>query len=848
VESVCVDDGALLADVRAMLDADGRPAALIDRLPGASESNASSAPEEGRFPAGTVLAGRYRVLGLLGKGGMGEVYRAFDVILNQTVALKFLTQSRWTEAGLVRFRNEVRIARQVSHPNVCRVYDLGVAEGLHFLSMEYIDGEDLASLLRRIGRLPEDKAMEFTRKICAGLAAAHERGVLHRDLKPANVMIDSRGQVRITDFGLAALAEEIPLSDLGSGTPAYMAPEQEAGKEVTTRSDIYSLGLVLHEMFTGHPRDLESHSHPTDLVQGLDPAIERVILRCLEEDPRRRPASALRVAMALPGGNAVAAALAAGETPSPEMVAASQEKEGFRAGPAALCLAAVVLCFLGSLAVAERFGFLARAPLPLPPDALTFKAQGLLADLGYTETPAGVAGGWMCCDDRAIETLERYSPSERDTALADHRPAVLQYFYRQHRDGFPPGIVTYESPPNSEPGMIQLALDATGRLLELHVEPWTEDFGAARGAPPEQLARLFAAAGLEQSRFAETAPQRLPPMMADARLAWAGTYGNGQDDPVRVEAAFWQGRPVLFEVNRFVGATEFAIDINFFILVGQVSFLMLSSIVLLIWHKSRANRLDHRGAVVLVGSAAVLYLLSGLFDLSILRGLGPEALLFPLAVWLLYLSIEPLARRHWPDSLISWTRLSRGRVRNPLVASHVLAGIAVSEAFVLAAASVRDLINPVPEPGSAQFALNGAIGEMGDYVFWLAQGVLSAMIFLACVVLSRLVVRKTWVADLLAVAVFNLARLSLLTEPGQALAPIVGIVFTLASIWVMRRFGFLAVLTTFFFAVPGVNMPYAASGWMAERLIALHVVPVVVAAWAVWVIVTARTRANELAV
>src|ERR1041385_4597032 len=116
-----------------------------------------------------------------------------------------------------------------------------MVEGLHFLSMEYIDGEDLASLLRRIGRLPGDKAIEFARKICAGLAAAHERGVLHRDLKPANIMIDGRGQVRITDFGLAVLAPEGHIGDIRSGTPAYMSPEQKAGTEVTARSDLYSL-------------------------------------------------------------------------------------------------------------------------------------------------------------------------------------------------------------------------------------------------------------------------------------------------------------------------------------------------------------------------------------------------------------------------------------------------------------------------------------------------------------------------------------------------------------------------------------------------------------------------------
>ncbi len=278
----------------------------------AGASYSSQSIEEGRFPAGTTLAGRYRILGLLGRGGMGEVYRALDLILNQPVALKFLSEAAHTgEAALARFRNEVRIARQVSHPNVCRVYDIGVIEGLHFLSMEYVDGENLASLLRRIGRLPSDKALEFTRRICAGLAAAHERGVLHRDLKPANIMIDGRGHVRITDFGIAALAAEVQIGDIRSGTPAYMSPEQKAGREVTARSDLYSLGLVLHEMFTGK-RHGDSQSSPATLVKDLDPAIERVILRLLDADPRNRPSSALNVAMALPGGDPIAAALAGG--------------------------------------------------------------------------------------------------------------------------------------------------------------------------------------------------------------------------------------------------------------------------------------------------------------------------------------------------------------------------------------------------------------------------------------------------------------------------------------------------------------------------------------------------------
>lgn len=171
------------------------------------------------------MDGRYRIIGLLGRGGMGEVYRADDIKLGTPVALKFLPRALASDpVRLERFLAEVRIARQVAHPNVCRVFDIGetMADGgQHFLSMEYIDGEDLASLLLRIGRLPADKALDIARQICAGLAAAHERGVLHRDLKPANVMLDGRGRVRITDFGLAVAADAAGLEADISGTPAY---------------------------------------------------------------------------------------------------------------------------------------------------------------------------------------------------------------------------------------------------------------------------------------------------------------------------------------------------------------------------------------------------------------------------------------------------------------------------------------------------------------------------------------------------------------------------------------------------------------------------------------------------
>ncbi len=225
---------------------------MLEPSSGAPSIHSTESSDGGSFRPGEILADRYRMVSLLGRGGMGEVYRADDMKPGQPVALKFLPEHLTSDgAALARFHREVRVARQVSHRNVCRVYDIGEIDGQHFLSMEFIKGEELSSLLHRIGRLPNDKAIQLARQICAGLAAAHETGILHRDLKPANVMIDEHGNARITDFGLAGLAEEFKADEIGAGTPAYMSPEQIVGGELTIKSDIYSLGLVLYELFTG---------------------------------------------------------------------------------------------------------------------------------------------------------------------------------------------------------------------------------------------------------------------------------------------------------------------------------------------------------------------------------------------------------------------------------------------------------------------------------------------------------------------------------------------------------------------------------------------------------------------
>src|SRR3954471_4914969 len=363
-------------------------------------------PSTSRFAPGSIIAARYRLVALLGRGGMGEVYRAEDLTLDQPVALKFLPGVVAAgDARLAQFHNELKTARQVSHKNVCRLYDLGEAEGRRFLTMEYVDGEDLSSLLRRIGRIPHDKAVDIARQLCAGVAAAHERGVVHRDLKPSNVMIDAEGNVRITDFGIATAAGTVDTRS--AGTPQYMAPEQFAGRPASVKSDIYALGLILFEVFTGR-RAVEAKTlaelqdfhqraaitTPSSIVRDVDPAVERVIVRCLDRDPERRPMSALVVAAALPGADPLAAALAAGETPSPELLAAAGETSAIGVGPGVGLVVSALAGLLAFALISAQVSFVGRTPLDRSPDSLVDRAREIVASLGYSDQAGDDAFGF----------------------------------------------------------------------------------------------------------------------------------------------------------------------------------------------------------------------------------------------------------------------------------------------------------------------------------------------------------------------------------------------------------------------------------------------------------------------
>ena len=242
----------------------------------------------------------------MGSGAAGVVFSAQDLRLDQAVALKLLLQSRDEGVDILeQYRDEARLARRVSHPNVCRVHDFSVAEDIAFVAMELIDGENLADLRQKIGRFSKERAPEIALDICRGLAAIHEQGLLHRDLKPANIMLDSSGHARILDFGLAAAIDSVSGLAVRFGTPAYRSPEQAKGLGVTIRSDLYSLGLVLWELWVGEHLPVDQRRNPpliSSKVKGVEPAVEGVIARCLSWDPKERPASAESVIAALQQG------------------------------------------------------------------------------------------------------------------------------------------------------------------------------------------------------------------------------------------------------------------------------------------------------------------------------------------------------------------------------------------------------------------------------------------------------------------------------------------------------------------------------------------------------------------
>jgi serine/threonine protein kinase len=383
-----------------------RDTVLLSDVPDAAEVAAESVRSSNASLdlnlSSTALAAlnqRYEILASAGHGSMGNVYKARDRETGETVALKLLKPEIASDQAMMdRFKNELLFARKITHKNVCRVYEFNRLGGVAYTSMEFVEGESLRSVLNRFGGLPQRKAVDLALQICSGLKEAHAQGIVHRDLKPENVMIDAQGNVKIMDFGIARSMEAgTRLTGSMVGTPAYMAPEQVAGKPVDYRTDIYSLGLMLYEMFTGSPafradnpvavalkQMREEPPLPREVEPNVPVSAERIILKCLEKEPDRRFQSVADLESALnspvPMTSSQAPARAAATT---SHGSSGLPRTGVAAKPAAkrkspviwvlttLVLVAAVLSGLHALAVMKAYKLIqppAASSAPKPPD------------------------------------------------------------------------------------------------------------------------------------------------------------------------------------------------------------------------------------------------------------------------------------------------------------------------------------------------------------------------------------------------------------------------------------------------------------------------------------------------
>ena len=695
---------------------------------------------------------------------MGEAYRAEDLKLGQQVAIKLLGVGGARRWDVQRFTSEVRLARTISHPNVCRVYDIGEADGWWYVPMELVDGETLQSLLRRIGTLPAGKALDIARQLCAGLAAAHDRGVLHRDLKPSNIMVDGRGRIRIMDFGLALRSGEWTIGEI-AGTPAYMAPEQMDGARVTEQTDIYALGLVLYELYAGRrlfpvhtyeERERIGQDTPnTQLPSGVDPEIERIIAACLESDPTRRPPSALAIAARLPGGDPLTVAIAEGAVLSPEMVAAAGPRGALHPAQAWALLAGVLV---GTLAIATQSHFINVAPadVPKPPAVLAERARTILIGLGASADDA-------VRDNASWFDFGDMSPSRsKVTFVYRQSPAYMVPQNSLH-------FITTADPPSDIPGMATVILDPLGRLIRFRRTPL--EAPAADRAPTVNWPTLFAEAGLNERDFVLEKPEKRSLVPHDTQFGWSRT--TARSEPLRVTAATLDGRVVEFDAgsgNAPPTARDFMSSGRSAAAEGLIWAVFVSIFAgagVLARYNLRLGRGDRKGAKRL----AILVIGLSLFSATLrahhvpiavaevewLLSTAAWSLLWGSFAWLIYIGLEPHLRRVWPRTLISWTRLLSGQVRDPLVGRDVLIGMFVG-VIVMSTMIARFRLSGRAAPSDTLMRALESLSSTPNFAniafpHQVATSLQFALGGAFLFILIRLIVRKTWLAVVLAIIV-----------------------------------------------------------------------------------------------
>ena len=843
LDEVCSQDSALRAEVESLLSAHRDADGLSDVTWSVTALPTQEIPQA-RFVPGMLLSNRYRIVTPVGQGGMGELYRAEDLRLGQTVALKFLPKTiAHIPDAWAQVEREVRIARQISHPNVCRVFDIGESTDGPFITMEFIDGEDLASLLKRIGRLHTDKGLQVAHQLCTGLAAAHELGIVHRDLKPANIMVDGRGRVRITDFGLAALVQELRKDQVLAGTPSYMAPEQITGGQVTPRTDIYAVGLVMYELFSGQQafpvtRAFDQHRPSpvrlSSIIKGFDPVIERIISRCLAPNPEERPSSASEVATALPVGDPLRAAVEAGETPSPDTVAAAGGSVSMSAAASIGLLAAVLLCLAVSVGLGRYATWLNAIHGGKPPEVLADRAREVITRLGYDENAADSAG-WMAMNPSSLRHLPRGSPD------------ALHFVYRQSQQPMNPreiySDIDTDDPAMDVPGMIIVVLDARGRLREFSAVPAAV---AKQGIVATDWAALLSDAGFPTAQESAQNGSVVPPTAFDVRKDWQAPE-SGQT--TSITGAAYNGRVVYFRAVPAGTAANLETTGNG--TLGDLMFVFAAAFCgiggwFLARRNMRRGRGDRKGAfrvaIFIFTGEFVSWALAAHFSHDVWRdywefvgGCG-KALYMAGFMWVLYMAIEPYMRRRWPEMLISWARVLTGKFYDARVGRDVMLGALGGAVMAIIQNSVNALpawvhvanIQPIR---TSQLTLRGPAGLISALSYDANLAVQWALATGAFLVVARFIMRRDWPAVVLSGISLGLVVLAadnlLIAVPAVLLCA--AIVYSL-----LFRFGLLSVAVTlfFYFILRRFPLTFDFSQWFVWRSICSIAVLAAIAVYA----------------
>jgi serine/threonine-protein kinase len=687
--------------------------------------------------------------------------------------------------------------------------------------------------------------------------------VVHRDLKPANIMIDGRGKVRIMDFGIAGFEQDIHEDRKLAGTPAYMAPELFRGETPSVRTDIYALGLVLYEVYTGKKaydakelsriRNLHETATPTtpsSLVADMDPIVERVILRCLQKNPLDRPASVYEVLSALPGADPLEAMVAAGQTPSPDLVAQAGEVGGLRPRTAMAWLGATLLSgFAMAWLFQPRF-----AALDLSPERLLIRAEQTLSDLGYQDLPPYRAAGFATRPE-LLRVLQEDSPSPSPEAIA--ASGALHHWVRWSPQPMVPTSIhlaypRLHNPPHLPPGAITAELRMDGTLLGLEVVPDEVVSTNRPSAGRPDWSSLLAASGADPSALT---PLELPaelPGVGETFMAWEGSVPGMTNGLALYRATAKGGRPVHFSIASMEERTEqpgeatpTAIAVSRLApLLGWYEVFMivvpLAAGAVFACRNLVLGRGDKRGATVVACLTGAIYMIESVFstnfaeqelastliDLFNERALS-HALLHAMTTWLLYVALEPYARRMWPRILVSWARATSGKVRDPLVGRDLLLGgllgfalaLGVEIGFRIGAVLGWMPREVVPEPLELR-ALASQAGLIGGIAHSLAVPCVDTLHTLMVALLIQVLLRRLWLAVSAAFLLLAFGW-SVVVFPlfGAFGACVVGAAIGFATVFPLFRFGLLPGLMTGFvlWVLSYLPATFDLSTWYAPR-------------------------------